>query len=477
MEAERWKRIEDLFEAARQKPAEQRTDFVCKACGDDLDLGAEVASLLKAAEDRDSFLDGAALSSIAERPSTLKAGDTLGNFQIVSLLGRGGMGEVWRARDPRLRRDVAIKVLPPNLARDPGRIARFEREARAASALNHPNIIIVHEIGQADDVLFIVSEVLEGETLGGILERGPLSLRKLIDMATQICEGLAAAHAAGVVHRDLKPGNIMLNSDGRVKILDFGLARRDRALGADSSTIEVSQPGLILGTAGYMSPEQVRGEPADARSDLFSLGLILYEMASGKRAFSGNSSIEVMNAILKDEPPELPAAAPPELGRIVRRCIEKQPSRRFQSVSDLGFALHSLSPPAPAASRSLPGKSNRSLVTIAALAGIGLLAAVAWLTSPKPTPRVINTTQITNDGSTNSAYSRTELACSSRPGLISSPRYRQKAARPPLPWRWIAKSSWRIYPRISLSCSSASQFTDRMLSFGWPPRSAAPPGG
>ena len=339
MQAERWKKVEELFEAARQQPAEGRAGFLRKACPDDPELCAEVESLLKVAESGEPLLDGSPLSSIVERAPALKPGDQLGSFEILGLIGRGGMGEVYRARDPRLKREVAIKTLPSTFAADRDRVARFEREARAASALNHPNIVSVYDIGHQDDVWFIVSELVEGETLARALVGGPLPLRKLIEVGTQIAEGLAAAHAAGVVHRDLKPGNIMLTRDGRVKILDFGLAHRDRVPGPDSTTMEVSHPGVILGTPGYMAPEQVRGEATDARSDLFSLGVILYEMASGKRAFRGGSSIEVMNSILKNDPPELPPASPPALDRIVRRCIEKQPARRFQSAADFGFAL------------------------------------------------------------------------------------------------------------------------------------------
>ena len=344
MQAERWKQVEELFEAAQKQPPDRRAEFLRQACPSDPELRAEVESLLKAAESRDPLLDGSPLSSITERPPALKPGDKLGNFEIMALIGRGGMGEVYRARDPRLKRDVAIKTMPSGFAGDRDRIARFEREARAASALNHPNIVSVYDIGTEGGVSFIVSELVDGETLARIIQRGPLPLRKLIEVSTQICDGLAAAHTAGVIHRDLKPGNIMLSRDGRVKILDFGLARQNHAHGVDSTTMDASHPGMILGTPGYMSPEQVRGEPTDARSDLFSLGVILYEMASGKPAFRGSSSVEVMNSILKDEPPELPPSSPPALDRIVRRCIEKEPARRFQWAADLGFALQSLSP-------------------------------------------------------------------------------------------------------------------------------------
>ena len=383
MQSERWKQVEQLFEAAQQQPADQRAEFLREACPGDPELCAEVELLLKAADTGDPVLDGSPLSSIAERAHALKPGGKLGNFEIVVLIGRGGMGEVYRARDLRLKREVAIKTLPPGFAGDRDRIARFEREARAASALNHPNIVSVHDIGREDGVSFIVSELVEGETLAAVIGHGPLPLRKLLDVGTQICEGLAAAHAAGVIHRDLKPGNIMLTRDGRVKILDFGLARQNRAPGVDSMTMEASSPGMILGTPGYMSPEQVRGEATDARSDLFGLGVILYEMASGQRPFRGTSSIEVMNSILKDDPPELPPALPPALERIIRRCIEKQPERRFQSASDLGFALQSL-PLSPAhAERSKP----TAWLKWAVLGAVAVAAvAVYWLLARPPRP-------------------------------------------------------------------------------------------
>jgi eukaryotic-like serine/threonine-protein kinase len=401
----RWKQVEALFEAAQKQPADRRAEFVRQACPDDPEMRAEVESLLKNADSRDPLLDGSPLSSIAERAPALKAGDKLGNFEIVALIGRGGMGEVYRARDFRLKREVAIKTLPPGFAGDRDRVARFEREAWAASALNHPNIVSVHEFGQDGNVSYIVSELVDGETLARVIQRGPLSVKKLIEVGTQICEGLAAAHAAGVVHRDLKPGNIMLTRDGRVKILDFGLARQDRAPGIESSTMDASHPGVIMGTPGYMSPEQVRGEATDARSDIFSLGVILYEMASGKPAFRGASSIEMMNSILKDEPPELPPASPPALHRTVRRCIEKAPAQRFQSAADLGFAIKSLAEPSATPSAKRTSRRTGRLVWgtgIAALLAV-VFGAFLWISRPLPPPKVTGTVQITNDGRGNGA--------------------------------------------------------------------------
>ena len=298
MEAERWRRIEALCQAALEQPPEKRAVFLTQACSDDAQLRAEVQALLD--QQADSFLESAPLSAI----KALNAGAKLGNFEIVELLGRGGMGEVYRARDSRLKRDVAIKVLPAALAHDPDRIARFEREARAASALNHPNIVAVYDIGCDNGMYWIASELVRGDTLRRAIEAGPLPAPRTIEIAVQVAAGLAAAHAAGLVHRDLKPDNIMVTRDGQVKILDFGLAKQRRTA-PDSASADLTDEGVVLGTAGYMSPEQVRGENVDQRSDLFSFGVILYEMLGGKRAFAGDSSVEVMNAILKDDPPDL----------------------------------------------------------------------------------------------------------------------------------------------------------------------------
>jgi serine/threonine protein kinase/Tol biopolymer transport system component len=388
MQADRWKEIQELYEAAIAQPPEKRTQFLERACPADADLRGEVRSLL--AQPADSFLESSPVSAI----KTLTPGARLGSFEILELIGRGGMGEVYRARDSRLKRDVAIKVLPAGLARDPDRIARFEREARAAGALNHPNIVAVYEAGREDDTYWIASELVAGESLAKVMERGPMAVGKSVEIATQLADGLAAAHAAGIVHRDLKPANIMVARDGRVKILDFGLALR-RRMSQDSTTLEMTDEGTVMGTAGYMSPEQVRGETVDHRSDLFSFGVVLYEMLSGKRAFAGGSSVEVMNAVLKDQPAELPASIPPALALIVRRCLEKEPDRRFQSAADLGFALQPSSaslPPAAAPKR----RARLKWAVVAAVAVT--LATLYWLTRPLPPPRITATVQITNDG-------------------------------------------------------------------------------
>jgi len=281
----------------------------------------------------------------------LTSGSKLGPYEVLSPLGAGGMGEVYRARDTRLNREVALKILPASFSADPERLQRFAQESRAAAALNHPNILSIYDIGEANGAPYVVSELLEGETLRERLRNGPLSsTRKVIDYAQQIARGLAAAHEKGIVHRDLKPENLFITHDGRVKILDFGLAKFTHPevnVAADAPTVQVAtEAGTVLGTAGYMSPEQVRGKATDARSDIFSFGAILYEMLSGKRAFHGDSSADTMSAILKEDPPDLSETnrnISPALERIVRHCLEKSPAERFQSARDVAFNLEALS--------------------------------------------------------------------------------------------------------------------------------------
>jgi len=282
----------------------------------------------------------------------LASSTKIGPYEILSPLGAGGMGEVYRARDTRLGRDVALKILPESFARDQERLRRFEQEARAVAALNHPNIVAIYDVGQSNGSPFLVSELLEGESLRGVIERGPMPQRKATEFAVQVTQGLAAAHEKGIIHRDLKPENLFATRDGRAKILDFGLAKLARGSGgasdADSVTLASSHtaPGVVMGTASYMAPEQVRGEATDARTDIFALGSVLFEMLSGQRAFQRDTPAETMTAVLKEDPPEFSDAArpvSPALERIVRRCLEKDPGHRFQSAKDLSFALSTLS--------------------------------------------------------------------------------------------------------------------------------------
>lgn len=319
---------------------------------------------------------------------TLTAKTKLGPYEIQSPLGAGGMGEVYRARDTRLNRDVAVKVLPASFAADAERLQRFAQESRAAAALNHPNILSIFDVGTEGGTPFVVSELLEGETLRERLRTGPLSsTRKAIEYAQQMARGLAAAHEKGIVHRDLKPENIFITHDGRAKILDFGLAKFTRPEAEDSDdapTVQVAtEAGTVMGTAGYMSPEQVRSKSTDARSDIFSFGAILYEMLSGKRAFHGESSADTMSAILKDDPPDLTETnrnISPALDRIVRHCLEKNPAERFQSARDVAFNLEALtevSTSTRSGLKALPEERKRPRWFLPALAG--LLLVGSWI--------------------------------------------------------------------------------------------------
>jgi eukaryotic-like serine/threonine-protein kinase len=317
----------------------------------------------------------------------LAPGTKLGPYEIIAPIGAGGMGEVFRAKDTRLGREVAVKILPQAFALDPERLRRFTAEAQAVAALNHPNILAIHDVGSLEGSQYIVMEFLDGESLRERLTTGALSVRKATEYAEQIAKGLAAAHDKGIVHRDLKPDNIFVTRDGHVKILDFGLAKLTgtepaRDPGETMTRTSATQPGVVLGTVGYMSPEQVRGQVADQRSDIFSFGAIFYEMLTGKRAFTGDSSVEVMSAILKEEPPPLTEnvrAIPPALDRIVNHCLEKNPAERFQSARDVAFNIGSLS------DMSSSGSTSSATANAA--------AAAAASASATPAPQVISPKQ------------------------------------------------------------------------------------
>ena len=326
----------------------------------------------------------------------LSPGERLNGYEIVALLGAGGMGEVYRARDTRLKRDVALKVLPERLAADEAAFERFGREARAVAALSHPNILAVFDVGQSGPAHYVVFELLEGASLRERLDQGPLPIRKAVDYARQTADGLAAAHGRGIVHRDIKPDNLFITDDGRVKILDFGLAQSASVAHASDATTGVTArapitgAGTVLGTVGYMAPEQVRGQAVDHRADIFSLGATLFEMCTGTRAFKGATAADTMSAVLSADPPEFTVAGPtpPALERILRRCLEKQPTERFQSARDLAFALESLSHVSAPASGSVPaldappaprgGSANAAIAAAVALAiGVGA-GAFVW---------------------------------------------------------------------------------------------------
>jgi eukaryotic-like serine/threonine-protein kinase len=324
----------------------------------------------------------------------LTPGAKLGPYEVVSLLGAGGMGEVYRARDSRLKRDVAIKVLPRAFSLDSDRLRRFEQEALATAALNHPNILAVFDIGTSEGSPYVVSELLEGETLRERLRSGPVPLRKSLDYAMQIARGLAVAHEKGIIHRDLKPENLFITKDGRLKILDFGLAKLTQAEPGTSTAMPTvtqgTEAGIVMGTAGYMSPEQVRGLPLDSRSDIFSFGVVLYEMLSGKQVFHRDTPADTMSAILKEEPPDLAETnrnISPALERIVQHCLEKNPEARFHSTSDIAFDLEHLSglsgstATVATAARGVGARTNQSrrAMLMRVLAGIALGGALYGL--------------------------------------------------------------------------------------------------
>ena len=317
----------------------------------------------------------------------LSAGTRLGPYEITDVLGAGGMGEVYRARDTRLDRDVAIKVLPDTFAADPDRLSRFEREARAVAALSHPGILAIHDFGQSDGLTYAVMELLEGSTLRARLDSSPLPPRRAVDLAGQIVRALGAAHEKGIVHRDIKPENIFITTDGHVKILDFGLARLvpspiGTLAAAGTRTRVETTDGVVLGTVGYMSPEQVRGVAADHRSDIFSFGVVLYEMLTGRRPFAGSTAVETMNAILKEDPPAMAVsdtAIAPTLGRLVAHCLEKEPAERFQSARDLAFSLEALRGSSDTAVGAVVPARSRRLHPLLAAAGLAIVALTAGL--------------------------------------------------------------------------------------------------
>jgi len=320
---------------------------------------------------------------------TLSQGDRLGRYEIVGPIGAGGMGEVWRARDTELGREVAVKVLPDDFASDETRLERFQREAKALAALSHPNLLDIYDVGTTDGIHYAVTELLEGDTLRERITPNGLPWKKVTSIGAAVADGLAAAHGRGIIHRDLKPENLFITADGRVKILDFGLASVHEEADADAETATITEAGTVMGTPGYMAPEQVKGKQADARSDIFSLGCVIYEMASGHRAFGGDTGVEVLAAILKEEPPQLSssgAAVPVDLERAVHRCLEKRPEARFQSAADLAYSLKSVGLSGTAPVMATPGsgieattKRKYSLLQIGGIAALLILAAItSW---------------------------------------------------------------------------------------------------
>lgn len=391
MNPERWRQIEELYHDALELAPADRSSFLAKACDGDEDLRREIESLLSSHEEVESFIEkppeDIVAGMMAEAQSRSMIGRTLGHYRVSSLLGAGGMGEVYRARDLRLDRDVAVKILPEHLAQDADALHRFEREAKAVAALSHPNILSIFDFGTEENTSYAVMELLNGETLRARLQRGAIDWREAVEIGVAIAEGLAAAHAKGIIHRDLKPENIFLTGSG-VKILDFGIARVKHLISPDSATLtstsNTTEPGVLMGTIGYMSPEQVKGESAEAPSDIFSLGCLLYEMISGQRPFARSTTAEMIAAILDAEPPALSGAKkkfPVEIERVIRHCLQKKPGERYQSARDLVFDLRamltgkSINAPIPKTSK----RRARLAIRYGAVALTVLLAVAAWL--------------------------------------------------------------------------------------------------
>jgi eukaryotic-like serine/threonine-protein kinase len=389
---ERWENVRRLFHEALERPAgDERTRFLESACSDDSDLRGEVESLLASHDRAGSFLESPILEA-ETGAAVLANGTRLGPYEITSLLGVGGMGEIYRARDSRLARDVAVKVLPAGLARNPERLARFEQEARAASALNHPHIVALYDVGRERGLAYIVTELLEGQTLAERIAQGPMPVRKALDYAVQAARGLAAAHERGIVHRDVKPANLFVTGDGQVKILDFGLAKlADPPSASPSGATPATTPGVTMGTVGYMSPEQVRGEAADFRSDQFSLGCVLYELLSGEGAFRRPTGAQTMAAVIEDEPAPLRERNPrvPEpVAWIVERCLSKDSAERYAATRDLArdleLATRRFSEPRVESMKATPKLRRRTLYgAMLAAALIALGAGAVWLWRPR----------------------------------------------------------------------------------------------
>src|SRR5829696_1964389 len=352
---QRWQRVKEIFEGAMDRHGAERETFLIHECGDQTDVRKEVESLLRSYEVAGSFMElpavAQAAESFADAEQKLIAGQRVKHYQIVELIGEGGMGEVYLATDTILGRRVALKVLPSFVSKDPDRLRRFTQEARAASRLSHPNVCVVHEIGETDDGRpFIAMEYVEGMTLRQRMRNQAMKLGDVLDIAIQIAEALIAAHEAGIVHRDIKPENIMIRSEGYVKILDFGLAKlTERHKSVNNTTMPTllfnSSPGIVIGTAAYMSPEQARGIAVDERTDIWGLGVVLYEMASGRPPFMGETPTDVVVAIVeRDQPPisHHVEGTPPELERIVKKALRKDRNERYQIVKEMAIDLRGL---------------------------------------------------------------------------------------------------------------------------------------
>jgi serine/threonine protein kinase len=383
-----WDRVKAVFQSALERSPETRPAFLDAACGDDRSLRAEVESLLLAHEQAGSFAERSAVEAVTGRP--LQRGDRLGPYEIVELVGAGGMGEVYRARDTKLGRDVALKVLPPVFASDADRLARLEREARVLASLNHPHILTVHDVGDLDGRPYVVTELIDGGTLKTWIRSETRRWQQSVELLVGLADGLAVAHAAGIVHRDVKPDNILISEHGYATLADFGLARLFEAISGATATPTVgqvhTQPGMIVGTIAYMSPEQASGKPVDARSDVFSFGVVLYEALSGRQPFAGASELEVLQRVQHQAAEPLSEDIPPALRMVVEKALEKDPADRYQTMRDLVVDLRRLVRQGSDIRARATSHSRRWIgLATAALLVVALGAAVLWKTRANPT--------------------------------------------------------------------------------------------
>ena len=391
MTPERWRRIEELYYLALQRDASQRVAFVKQACDGDEEMEREIESLLAHEEPAKQFMEAPGIAvlarAMADDCKSSTVGRQFGSYQLISLLGIGGMGEVYKAQDVRIGRLVALKILPQEVATDPERKRRLLQEAKAVSALNHPHVVTLHDVGSADGIDFLVMEYVDGETLDKIIPSGGLGLRKALRYSIEIADAFTKAHAAGIIHRDLKPSNIMVSAEGALKVLDFGIAKLTEGsevgqLSHTAPTVTVTG-GMIAGTVAYMSPEQAERKNVDARSDIFSFGALLYEMVTGRRAFSGDSKTAILEAVSYREPipaREVVNGVPPKLDGIITRCLNKDPELRFQTMQALKAALEELE------ERLRPERRKQQLLAAALLVAVVAGGALWFARSTEKTP-------------------------------------------------------------------------------------------
>jgi len=448
MTPERWQRIEELYHLVLKQDASQRAVFVKQACNGDEEMEREIESLLAHEEPANKFMESPGMAVLARAMAGDRAcsmiGRRISSYQILSLLGAGGMGEVYKARDVRLGRLVALKILRQGVATDPEHKCRFLQEAKAVSALNHPHVVTLHDVGSAEGIDFLVMEYVSGETLDKLIPNSGLVLRQALQYSIEIADAFVKAHAAGIIHRDLKPNNIMVTTDGAVKVLDFGVAKLTETLEPGETNVTVptaiTTGGMILGTASYMSPEQVEGKTVDARSDIFSFGAVLYEMVTGQRAFQGDSQLSILTAILRDDPKpvgQLVDQVPGELERIIARCLRKSPEQRFQTMADVKVTIAELKEGLDSGTLAAVLKRQglrywRPLLTVALLAALGAVVAIWFLRS----------------GTTASEPSLTVVPLSTYPGFQMQPSFSPDGNQVAFVWNGEKQHNWDIYVKL-----------------------------